>query len=101
MDEKDKLLQQVIFELMFSNPQNRNYEDGLTAIELSRKYNVKITFVKKALNTLLEKGVAKSIGANPKFWLFDDYNFQKLDEEDPIHSLMWTGDIDFDSYFEY
>lgn len=101
MSEKDKLLQQVIFELMFSTPQNRKYAEGLTAIELSRKYNIDISLVKKKLNELLDKGVVKSIGVNPKFWLFDEYNFQRVDEDDPIHTLMWNGDIDFDVYFDY
>ncbi len=101
MDEKDKLLQQIIFELMFSNPQSRKYPEGLTAIELSRKYNAEITRVKKNLNILHEKGVVKSIGVNPKFWLFDEYNFQRIDDDDPIHSLLWNGDVDFDCYFEY
>lgn len=101
MNEKDKLLQQIIFEVMFSNPQNRNYEEGLTAIELSRKYNAKIDKVKKSLSTLQEKGVVKSIGANPKFWLFDEFNFQRLGDDDPIHGLLWNGEVDFDNYFEY
>jgi len=101
MEEKDKLLQQIIFEIMFSNPQNRNYPEGLTAVELSRKYNAKIDHVKKNLNLLQDKGVIKSIGVNPKFWLFDEYNYQRIDEDDPIHCLMWSGDIDFDCYFEY
>ena len=86
---------------MFSNPQNRKYSEGLTAIELSRKYNIELDKVKKSLNTLLEKGVVKSIGVNPKFWLFDEFNFQRIEENDPIHALMWSGDIDFDCYFEY
>jgi len=101
MNEKDKLLQQIIFELMFSTPQNRNYPEGMTAIELPRKYNAKIDHVKKNLNVLLDKGVVKSIGANPKFWLFDEFNFQKLNSDDSIHSLMWSGDVDFDCFFEY
>lgn len=101
MSDKDKLLQQIIFELMFSNPQNRKYPEGLTAIELSRKYNAKMDKVKKNLNILQEKGVVKCIGVNPKFWQFDEFNFQKLADDDPIHCLMWSGDVDFDCYFQY
>lgn len=102
MDEKDKILQQIIFELMFSTPQSRTYPDGLTAIELARKYNVKINIIKKNLRTLLDKGVVKCIGANPKFWLFDEYSYQRISEDDPIHSLLWNvQDMDFDVFFDY
>jgi hypothetical protein len=58
--------------------------------------------VKKKLRILQEKGVVRSIGVSPKFWIFDEYNFQKIDEDDPIHYLLCnTDDIDFDKFFEY
>ncbi|NLF83874.1 MAG: hypothetical protein GX568_07835 [Candidatus Gastranaerophilales bacterium] len=102
METKDKVLQIILFELLFSNPQNRDYADGLTAVELSRKYNIKIDQVKKRLKILQEKGIVRSIGASPKFWIFDEYNFQKIDQDDPIHYLLCnTEDIDFDKFFEY
>ncbi len=102
METKDKILQIIIFELMFSNPQNRCYNEGLTAIELARKYNLKIEQVKKKLKILQEKGLVRSCGASPKFWIFDEYNFQRIDEDDPIHYLLSsTENIDFDNYFDY
>lgn len=102
MNTSDKILQIILFELLFSNPQNREYTEGLTAIELSRKYNIKIDQVKKKLKVLQDKGLVRSKGASPKFWIFDEYNFQRIDEEDPIHYLLCnTDDIDFDNYFRY
>lgn len=102
MNTSDKILQIILFELLFSTPQKRESAEGLTAIELSRKYNIKIDQVKKKLRALQEKGLVRSKGANPKYWIFDEYNFQRIDEDDPIHYLLCnTEDIDFDSYFDY
>ena len=100
--EDDKVLRQVGLELMFSTPQNRTYEEGLTAVELSGKFNIKIEIVKKKLRILQEKGIVRSSGMSPKFWLFDDYNFQRINEEDPVYSLLCNfDDVDFCQYFEY
>jgi len=100
--KKDKILKLLIFELLFSNPQNREYSEGLTAIELSRRFNCKIDIIKKNLKLLQEKRIARSTGISPKFWLLDDYNFQRLDENDPINLLVGdVEDIDFESFFEY
>ncbi|MFW5891297.1 MAG: hypothetical protein ACOCUI_03675 [bacterium] len=102
MNRKDKILKLIIFELLFSNPQNRKYNEGLTAIELSRRFNCKIDVIKKNLKILQEKGVIRSTGISPKFWLLDEYNFQRLDENDPISILAGDiEDVDFDSFFEY
>ncbi len=102
MDTSDKILQIILFELLFSNPQKRDYSEGLTAVELAKKYNFKLDIVKKKLKILQEKGVVRAKGANPKFWIFDEYNFQRIDEDDPIHYLLCnTENIDFDSFFEY
>ena len=102
METKDKVLQIILFELLFSNPQNRKYTEGLTAIELSKKYNLKMDQVKKKLKILQEKGLVRTKGVSPKFWIFDEYRFKRLDENDPIHYLMCnTEDIDFDNYFNY
>lgn len=87
---------------MFSTPENRENSEGLTAIELSRKLNIKIDVVKKKLRILNEKGLIRCIGVNPKFWLFDNYNFLRIDEEDPIYLLLCSfDDVDFDRFFNY
>lgn len=100
--QDDKILRQVGLELMFSNPQNRTYEDGVTAIELSKKFNIKVDLVKKKLKILQEKGIVRSIGVSPKFWMFDDYNFQRMPEDDPIYALLCNfDDVDFCQFFEY
>lgn len=102
LEQDDKILRQVGLELMFSNPQNRTYADGVTAIELARKANLKLDIVKKKLRILQESGIVRSVGVSPKFWLFDDYNFQRMDEEDPVYLLLCSfDDVDFCQYFEY
>ena len=102
IQKDDKILQQVGLELMFSTPQSRTYSEGLTAIELSRKFNVKLDIVKKKLKILQGKGIARSMGVSPKFWLFDDYNFQRMNEEDPVYSMLCNfDDVDFCQFFEY
>ncbi len=102
LEKKDKLLQQVGLELMFSNSQNRTYSEGLTAIELSRKLKIKMDLVKKKLKLLQGKGIVRSNGVSPKFWTFDDYTFQRMNEEDPVYSLLCDfADVDFDQFFKY
>lgn len=87
---------------MFNTPEKRTYAEGLTAIEISRKLNVKTDLVKKKLKILFDKGLVRCIGMNPKFWMFDDYNFQKIDENDPVYCLLCQfDDVDFDEYFRY
>ena len=78
------------------------HEEGITAVELSKKYKIKIEHVKKRLKILQQKGLVRCAGVSPKFWIFDEYKFQRLDDEDPIqHLLCYTDDIDFDAYFKY
>lgn len=102
IEEDDKVLRQVGLELMFSTPQNRTYSDGLTAVELSGKFKIKIDTVKKKLKILQEKGIIRSKGISPKFWVFDDYNFQRISEDDPIYSLLCNfDDVNFCQFFEY
>jgi len=98
----DKVLREIGLELMFSNPQNRLYDEGLTAVELSRKVNIKIDIVKKKLNILKDKGIIRCTGISPKFWKFDDFSFQRMSEEDPIYLLLCSfDDVDFQKFFEY
>ncbi len=102
VEQDDKVLREIGLELMFSNPQNRLYDQGLTAVELARKSNIKIEIVKKKLTILKEKGIIRSSGISPKFWLFDDYNFQRMPEDDPIYMLLCSfDDVDFQKFFEY
>jgi len=102
VEQDDKILRKVGLELMFSNPQNRVYAEGVTAIELSRKINLKIDIVKKKLNLLKEKGIVRSTGVSPKYWIFDDYGFQRIDESDPVYMLLCNfDDVDFCHFFEY
>ena len=57
---------------------------------------------KKKLNILKDKNIVRVKGMNPKFWLFDEYNFQRLDDNDEIfHLLCNFEDVDFDKYFDY
>ncbi|OGI01759.1 MAG: hypothetical protein A2287_09500 [Candidatus Melainabacteria bacterium RIFOXYA12_FULL_32_12] len=100
--EEDQILKKIGLELMFSNPQRRERPEGTTAIELSRKLNIKMEIVKKKLRILQDKGLIRSIGINPKYWEFNDYNFQRMDENDSVYLLLCSfEDVDFDQYFNY
>jgi len=102
IEQDDAILRQVGLELMFSNPQKRNYAEGITATELAKKLGMKLDIVKKKLRILTEKGIVRSVGISPKYWIFDDYNFQRMNEEDPIYLLLCCfDDVDFCKYFEY
>ena len=62
--------------------------------------------VKRALTgklaILKENNVVRSVGLNPKYWKFDNYNFQRMDEDDDIFRLLCSfDDVDFDRYFCY
>ncbi|EKE04601.1 MAG: hypothetical protein ACD_20C00042G0010 [uncultured bacterium] len=100
--EEDPILKKIGLELMFSNPQRRERPEGTTTIELSRKLNIKMDIVRKKLKILQDRGLIRSIGINPKYWEFNDYNFQRMDEEDPIYLLLCCfDDVDFDQFFNY
>jgi len=100
--KEDKVLRLIGLELMFSNPQNRENSEGLTAIDISRKHKLTINIVKKKLSILHEKGLVLAIGNNPKYWKFNDYNFLRMDEDDPVYlTLCCFDDVDFDQFFNY
>ena len=100
--QKDKNLKAIGLELMFCTPEKCENPDGITAVELSRKLNIKIDDVKKNLKILYDKGIIRVIGINPKLWKFDDYSFQRMDEDDPVYHLLCSfDDVDFDKYFDY
>ena len=102
LESEDKELKSVGLELMFLTPEKYSAEDGITAVELSKRVNLPLEVVKKKLNILKEKNIAIVKGINPKFWTFDQYNFQRLPEDDEIFLLLCSfDDVDFDKYFSY
>jgi hypothetical protein len=100
--QEDYDLKMVGLELMFLTPQKCNSKDGITAVELSKSLGIATEIVKKKLNILKEKNIVRVKGLNPKYWSFDDYNFQRLDDDDEIFSLLCSfDDVDFDRFFSY
>jgi len=100
--EEDTNLKMVGLELMFLTPDKYSNEDGITAVELAKLVNLPVEIVKKKLNILKEKEIVRVKGINPKYWLFDEYNFQRLDDDDEIfHLLCNFEDVDFDKYFTF
>lgn len=99
---EDTALKMVGLELMFLTPEKCSSTDGITAVELAKLVNLPVDEVKKKLNLLKEKNIVRVKGINPKFWSFDEYNFQRLDDDDEIfHLLCNFEDVDFDKYFTY
>ena len=100
--EEDTSLKMVGLELMFLPPDKYSNEAGITAVELAKLVNLPVEEVKKKLNILKEKGIVRVKGIIPKYWLFDEYNFQRLDDDDEIfHLLCNFEDVDFDKYFTF
>ena len=99
---EDTNLKMVGLELMFLTPEKYSSPDGITAVELAKLVNLPVEEVKKKLNILKEKDIVRVKGMNPKYWKFDEYNFQRLDDNDDIfHLLCNFEDVDFDKYFNY
>jgi hypothetical protein len=100
--EEDLELKKVGLELMFLTPEKYDSEFCITAVELSKLVELPIDTVKKKLSILKEKNIVRVKGNNPKFWLFDEYNFQRMDEDDETFLLLCSfDDVDFDRYFSY
>lgn len=100
--EDDIDLKNVGLELMFLTPEKYAGDDGITAVELSKLVKLPVDIVKKKLAILKSKNIVRVKGNNPKFWLFDEYNFQRMDEEDEVFLLLSCfDDVDFDKYFCY
>lgn len=100
--EEDLELKRVGLELMFLTPEKYSNEEGITAVELSKLVELPVDTVKKKLAILKEKSLVRVKGNNPKFWLFDEYNFQRMDEDDEVYMLLCCfDDVDFDRYFAY
>ena len=98
----DMELKSVGLELMFLTPEKYSGDDGITAVELSKLVNLPIDTVKKKLAILKDRDIVRVKGNNPKYWLFDEYNFQRMDEDDDVFLLLSCfDDVDFDKYFSY
>lgn len=101
-ESEDKELKAIGLELMFLTPDKYSNADGITAVELAKRVNLSVEIVKRKLNILKDKNIVRVKGINPKFWLFDEYNFQRLDDNDEIfHLLCNFDDVDFAKYFTY
>lgn len=101
-EDEDKDLKKIGLELMFLTPEKCSNDDGISAVELSKQLQIELGIVKKKLKILHEHNIVRAIGINPKFWKFDEYNFQRMDENDPVYQLLCSfDDVDFDRYFKY
>lgn len=99
---QDTELKEVGLELMFLTPEKYASDNGITAVELSKLVKLPLDTVKKKLAILKDKNIVRVKGNNPKFWLFDEYNFQRMDEDDEVFLLLSCfDDVDFDKYFTY
>ena len=101
-ENEDKALKLVGLELMFLTPEKYSNPQGITAVELSKRVGLSLDIVKKKLKILSEHDIIRCSGINPKYCKFDEYNYQRLDEEDKIYQLLCSfDDVDFDRYFVY
>lgn len=101
-ETEDIALKKVGLELMFLTPEKCSDSRGISAVELSKHLNMDAEIVKKKLRILHEHNIVRVIGINPKLWKFDEYNFQRMDENDEVYMLLCSfDDVDFDRYFEY
>lgn len=99
---EDKELKQVGLELMFMTPEKGAVGNWVTAVELAKMVELPVDTVKKKLNILKDRDIVRVKGINPKYWKFDDYNFQRMDEDDEVYKLLCSfDDVDFDKYFQY
>lgn len=99
---EDKELKKVGLELMFMTPEKCSSTDGITAVELAKRVELPIEIVKKKLQILKDAEIVRVKGINPKYWKFDEYNFQRMDEDDDVYRLLCNfDDVDFDRFFQY
>lgn len=100
--EEDKNLKSIGLELMFLTPEKCSSDKGITAVELAKLVDLPLETVKKKLTILKEKSIVRVVGINPKYWKFDEYQFQRMDEDDEVYHLLCSfDDVDFDKYFSY
>lgn len=101
-DSEDKELKKVGLELMFMTPEKGAVDNWITAVELAKMVELPVDIVKKKLTILKEADIVRVKGINPKYWKFDNYSFQRMDEDDEIFQLLCSfDDVDFDKYFQY
>jgi len=101
-ETEDRQLKMVGLELMFLTPEKCSYDEGITAVELAKLTDIPCEIVKKKLKILLDKDIVIVRGINPKIWKFNEYNFQRMDEDDEVYRLLCSfDDVDFDRYFQY
>ena len=99
---RDDDLKKVGMELMFMTPEKCSHEEGISAVELSKLVNVPVDIVKQKLKILHSKNIVRVIGISPKLWKFDEYKFQRMDENDEVFKLLCCfDDVDFYRYFSY
>lgn len=99
---EDKELKTVGLELMFMTPEKASGEEWVTAVELAKMVELPLDIVKKKLVILKDAGIIRVKGINPKYWKFDNYSFQRMDEDDEVYKLLCSfDDVDFDRYFQY
>lgn len=102
VETEDSELKKVGLELMFMTPEKYTHPDGITAVELAKLVELPLEVVKKKLIILKDVGLVRVKGINPKYWKFDEYNFQRIDEDDEVYRLLCNfDDVDFDRYFQY
>lgn len=102
IENEDKELKKVGLELMFMTPEKYSNEEGITAVELAKLVELPIEIVKKKLVILKNEGIVHVKGINPKYWKFDNYNFQGMDEDSEVYKLLCSfDDVDFDRFFQY
>lgn len=95
-------LKKVGLELMFMTPEKCSSDKGITAVELAKLVELPLETVKKKLQILKDEAIVRVIGINPKYWKFDNYQFQRMDENNEVYKLLCCfDDIDFDRYFQY
>lgn len=101
-ETEDKDLKKVGLELMFMTPEKCSGEEWVTAVELAKMVELSVDTVKKKLAVLKDAGIIRVKGINPKYWKFDNYSFQRMDEDDEVYKLLCSfDDVDFDRYFQY
>ena len=101
-EQEDKDLKKVGLELMFLTPEKCSCDEGISAVELSKLLGMNLDIVKRKLKILYDHNIVRVIGINPKLWKFDEYSFQRMDEDDPVYQLLCSfDDVDFDRYFQH
>ncbi len=101
-ETEDKDLKKVGLELMFMTPEKCSGEEWITAVELAKMVELPLDIVKKKLVILKNAEIVRVKGINPKYWKFDNYSFQRMDEDDEVYKLLCSfDDVDFDRFFQY